>query len=509
MTTLPPPRADALAPGGQLALAVAGAQLGLDGRSYGPARALPGPAGALEGRSPEPLLGLQRGVLHGPVSAGPASGLGGPVQLALALADRQVVPQLGLWERLDQASALHAGDRPPELWPNAAKCHRIPHGRGPIVGHRTERGTWRWSGFVTCDLWSCPSCGASRARSTAATLGVAFQRHLAAADNLADVWMLTLAPPHGHLDLVGLTVDRLYAAHAAFKRSAAWKRFAERWGIASTVRVLDVTFGGRNGAHPHFHIALFPRRATTPARSYAEPTPSGASWWQRIIRDAGAVPAFAPASPAPLRASSATDRQTMLDGLAVELHGAWRAALRAAGVERAIGDEALKLTPAVDASSYFTAWGLADEVGAPTSKGASHLRLLDAATAGYANAGAAYLEWCAAVAGRQWVTGLDDLCTRYDVDVDDITAFVAELRAKRDAAAAAAGEPIVLVRPLSVAIAPWLVPAWRLVGPAALHAAMDAADAAGGDPQVALVDLLLLRLRAAGGRGSTDPPLVA
>ena len=400
-----------------------------------------------------------------------------------------MVPQLGLWERLDLAhGALCAHGGPGAFESRQAKCHRTRRKKGAVRGYRTERGAWRWGGLVQCDLWACPSCGTRRARSTAATLGVAIDRWLRRSE-YTDVWMLTLTAPHRAEDLVGVTIERLYAAHAAFLKSPQWRAFVERWSVASTVRVLDVTFGGRNGAHPHFHVALFPSHAVD------------------IAREDGML-----LSTAHKARSDRDDRARRCDEIALDLWGAWESALRGAGVTRAVAGEAVKLSPAEKARSYFTAWGLADEVGATPAKARSHLRLLDAAGAGVAGAGAAYVEWCAAVHGRQWVTGLADLRSRLSISDEDVETYVAELRVKRDAALEAAGTPVQLVRPLSIVIPELLYPAALSLGWARVTAILDGADAGGlVEPQMALVDALraeslrldMLRIRRIAGR---DPP---
>lgn len=464
------PWRDDLGPGGQLALPVAGAQIGLDGRSYAPA------APAAPERS-EPSLGPQHGVLHEPPERP------GPVQLALDLADVGRVPQLGLWDRLDHAHALLPFES------RQAKCHRTRRVKGPVNGYRTDRGSWSWSGLVRCGLYACPACGPRRARDVSAALGCAIRKHRASASH-ADVWMLTATIPHSSEDLVGATVERLYRAWSEFVRSSTWRAFSERWQLRPVVRVLDSTFGGANGAHPHFHVLLLPRGAASVTREDGEVLVSPWSSWPE------------------------DERRARLAELTAGLWPAWDAACAAAGVERARGAQAIELTPAERAAAYFVAWGLADEVGASPAKARSHLRLLDARGAGVEDAGAAYVEWVAATSGRQWVTGLTDLRRTLGISDEDCEEYVAELRVARDAAAAARGEPVQLVRPLYVAIPELLYPAALSLGWARVIALLDDADARGLPPQAALLDALraeslrldLLRTRARAGPAANAPP---
>lgn len=471
-----------LAPGGQLALL--GGQGGLDGRWYAHPEATPP-----QGGESEPSLGPQHGVLHEPP---PDS----PVQLRLDLADTEAIPQLGLWERHDTAHAAHArarGEVPPELVlpgargfaSRACKCHRTRRKRGDVAGRRSERGAWSWSGLVTCNLFTCVVCGGRRARDVSATLGVVMDRHLKAHRH-ADAWMLTPTVPHTADDLVGVTVERLYAAWSRFARSSEWRAFCERWGVVAVVRVLDAAFGGDSGAHPHFHILLLPTAAADVDLSVVDhgfiPVPSSWRHWPQAQREA------------------------RLDELALGLWGAWDAACAAAGITRSRGAHALKLSPAEHARAYFLGWGLADEVGAVSSKLKSHVRLLDAAAAGHDAAAAAYTEWCAAVDGRQWVTGLADAAKLYNVEDTDVALWLAELRARRDEAARLDGNPVRLVPALDVTIPALLYPTALKLGWATVHAILDGASEKGLPPQAALVAALLDKLHT---RTSVGPPATA
>lgn len=508
--TLPQP--PDLSPGGQLALPGAGGQLGLDGRVYGHARPLPGQisvGGPTEGRSPEPILGPNAEFCT-QCKTEPATDIGGslpagPAQLVLDLGDTTAIPQLDLFARHDlQHAAMCAELGDAGFSSNLAKCGRtrVPNRKGGVVTmYRDDRGTWRHSGVVQCDHWCCAKCGPARARSTAAALGVAIDRWLNGRRNaqggrrdrpsrlaFRDVWMLTLTLPHRLEDWPGATVEKLYAAHALFLRSPAWRSFCREWGISSAVRVLDNAHGGRNGTHPHFHIALFPSLARE--RAYpADDAPAHILGWRS------------------LRSLSKDERALACDAIATSLWGAWHDALRAAGVEYPVGAEALKLSPGEKAAGYFTAWGLADEVGATPQKARSHLRLLDAAGAGVEGAGAAFVHWYLSTQGKQWVTGLGDLRARLEITDEDIEAHAAELRAARDAAAAARGEPVVFVKPLQVEIPDALFASALSLGWASVHDVCNRADVEGVPVQLALVDALcaerrrleLLRARSRAG----------
>lgn len=165
-----------------------------------------------------------------------------------------------------------------------------------------------------------------------------------------------------------------------------------------------------------------------------------------------------------------------------------------------VAPSALQLTPGEDAARYFTAWGLESELGASPLKGRSHLRLLDAAGAGVAFAGATWQQWREAVRGRRWARGLGAALRRLGLDDAAVSAWAAakqaerdELRAERERRAAERERrPVELppvLAPLSVVV-PWYL--WGAAHVAGLEVVEQLAVAvadAGGDAQQAVIDL--------------------
>lgn len=330
-----------------------------------------------------------------------------------------------MWERLARASSALAGTE----HDRQAKCHRtriVAPGAAVTVSRGASGRVW-FGGLVRCGHMTCAACGVARARDAAAQLGLAFERHLASS-MYADAWMLTLTIPHYEHDTMAALVDALYRAAAVFFRGRAWLAFRRRHNVRATVRVLDVTFkDGTYACHPHFHVAL--------------------------LVD-GAAAGFSP-----LRGLTKTEREQWLDGYREELTEAWLDATKRAGFSprsedtaRAVG---LKLTPAERAASYFTAWGLADEVAASAAKRHTHLALLDD---GSPLALHMYRVWRTAVDGRQWVTGLADALAVVGLADDDaraaaLAAYLERQQAARARQLAADGKPVPPpVAPLTVAI---------------------------------------------------------
>lgn len=538
MTTLPQTPDTVPAPAGQLVWPVDGvaAQLGLDGRAYAPRAACsasdapPDPEGA----------GPSLGPLHGLLRADPAP----PVQLVLDLADLDAIPVLPLWERRRQAAALASRpgqgtarqtEGPQDRMAKCCNLVRREASASPTM-FRTERGAWSWSLVVRCNEWCCPSCGPRRARDTAAQLGAildSWQHNDAGGLLVPDAWMLTLTVPHelpGRPDRprtyrdadVASTVSTLYEAHALFVRSRAWRAFCRRFGISSTVRVLDAVFGGPSGAHPHFHLALLPaaaqvtgdeRRAAAIQRPDVDVDLAESEQEQAARRALGeriraararALDPDASWPDADLPQLDDDERGTVLRYLERDVREAWRDAVEDWTGARPSSTACLRLTPGDDSSRYFTAWGLSNEVTATPIKARSHLRLLDAAGAGHAAAGAAFVEWREATAGRSWVTGLGRTRRRLGLTADDVAAHAKAAQLERDnhhreLVAAHLAEPIVLVKPLSLVIPSYLWAAAAHVGFDVLERLADYADANGLPPQETLIDACLGGLRALRG----------
>lgn len=461
---------------GQLALPGSAAQLGLDGVAY--ALEIPAATNELEPRSGEPFPRSPHDVLPGPQEA-PSTGL----QLALQLDpdEWRRAPQLTLWRRLELASELMRNSE----WDRDAKCNRTRFAAASdVTVKRSESGSWSTSGVIKCGVWqTCPSCGPAKCREVASKLSVCFDRHMVNPE--ADVWMLSLTIPHHGDESAELTVDRLYAASHELLRSREWRAFVKRWGVVGRVRVLDATHGGGNGSHPHFHIALFPTAAgllTTHAWTLAAASGEAAGDLDQQIASRGHWTL--------LRACSPLVRERYLDEIKGSLVTAWERAVRAAGarIERVghFRENSVRLSPSENAAAYFTKWGLADEVGASTSKGRNHLRLLDAVGAGIKGAAYLFKQWRRAVDGHALVTGLGDVCRRLGVTDEDAHDWLKKMRERREAEALREGKPLVKVPELQLVIRAHVYAAAMRLGWESVFAFCDETATGGGDVQTML-----------------------
>jgi hypothetical protein len=379
----------------------------------------------------------------------------------------------------DQSEAHELAVKDGRCLNRCAKC-----GRTPIVEHadlplfRSERGAHRFGSVVRCDHWTCPSCGTHYARQVAAELGAGIKAWLRnnegyrAEEAPYDVWLFTTTIPHYRDDAMETTIALLYEVWARFVDSRAWREWSRRVGVRARVRAFDATFRGKNGTHPHFHVALFVDN-------------------QPGFRHAAAL-------------AHELDTKSTAFEVPPELDEAWLRACKRAGVdvrkEHAILERGLQLQGGDEAASYFVKWGLANETGATTMKRGGPLELLDAAGAGDVAAGELYRAFCLAVNGRQVVTGVRDMMRMVGISDDDVEQFRAARQAHLDAES-----PPKLVRPLELVVRRCLWRAALDVGLGVVVAEVDRADAAGEDVQAAL-DSFLFRVDRGANTTACPPP---
>jgi hypothetical protein len=371
-----------------------------------------------------------------------------------------------------------------------AKCNRVRFKTASDVElHRSERGSWSTAGTIKCNQWqTCPSCGPKKCRDVASKLSVAFDRHMAT-DAGHDVWMLSLTIPHYPDVRTEIVVDQLYAAFDTFAHSKEWRRFAKRWGVVGRVRVLDATHGAANGSHPHFHIALFADQSWIQTDHAFLLAGQDVETW--TVDDDGAPLAcgvrvmpselqrdrerFGPLKP--LRACSQDVRRKHLDEIKGPLVDAWVDAVRASGarIERLTEfvRKGVELTPSENAASYFTKWGLADEVGASASKTRNHLRLLDAVAAGVKGAAYQWKQWRRAVHQHPLVSGLSAIVRRLAVTDAMARDWLDEQRRRREAEMERDGTPIVKVPELRLTVRSYVYSAAMALGWPAVFAFVD------------------------------------
>lgn len=114
-----------------------------------------------------------------------------------------------------------------------------------------------------------------------------------AADRWASVGnsvvMLTLTQQHTAEDALEDTLDRVLLGWGDLQRHRAWKALKRRLGVAGYVRAVEVTWGWRNGWHPHGHVLLFVEGTLTEGEVQAL---EGEAFdqWQSVVMKRGGRP---------------------------------------------------------------------------------------------------------------------------------------------------------------------------------------------------------------------------
>lgn len=125
---------------------------------------------------------------------------------------------------------------------------------------------YHYKGLQTCgSVWVCPICSARVSRKRQQELKAALD---SARSQGLRVFMLTLTAPHTIADDIGPLLAKLTTARRLLRNRKVWKRLASSWGLAGSVRDLEVMHGA-NGWHVHFHELLFVT-GDVPDSDYAE-----------------------------------------------------------------------------------------------------------------------------------------------------------------------------------------------------------------------------------------------
>jgi hypothetical protein len=143
----------------------------------------------------------------------------------------------------------------PHDFHRTAKCNWITVAGGVAVHVSREHSSGFYSGLMKCgSVWACPTCAAKvqerRREEIAKAIAWAYENGLQPV-------MVTLTFPHYQWDkLSDLMAQQADALHR-LRAGAPWKRFKESVGYHGLIRSLELTYGERNGWHPHTHELWF------------------------------------------------------------------------------------------------------------------------------------------------------------------------------------------------------------------------------------------------------------
>ncbi len=136
-------------------------------------------------------------------------------------------------------------------------CLRFPRGGvSEIQIHQSDTsGLAYYSGLQTCGLGGvCPACGSKIAEHNCREIQAAL-----------DVWrgrggvpaLLTLTMPHYRSQRLSDNLSAMLAAYRALLGNGSYRLLRKHATLDHSIRVPEITYGPRNGFHPHLHILGF------------------------------------------------------------------------------------------------------------------------------------------------------------------------------------------------------------------------------------------------------------
>lgn len=245
------------------------------------------------------------------------------------------------------------------------------------VIHNFKAHKARFTNLQTCgSVWDCPCCSnaISEKRRVELNTLLAYARK----KGLFPI-MLTLTTRHGKEDSLKSLLERLKKAKRSLVRHWTYKTLKPQ--IVGSVTATEVTGGGFNGWHPHFHIILL------------------------------------------IKADTETEAVTLIE----KLRNPWLVSLKAEGLEGS--EAAFQVQSAKAAGNYITKWGVAEELALGNKKkgrtGRTPFQLLADYSDDDNKAGFLFQEYSKAFKGKRqlvWSDGLKDLAKINEKSDDEIAA---------------------------------------------------------------------------------------
>ncbi|WOA61101.1 protein rep [Bacillus mycoides] len=136
-----------------------------------------------------------------------------------------------------------------------SKCLRMMSNKSEVeVWEHQKTKKAFYGGLLVCgSVWNCPVCAAKISERRRKELQRAFDIHKSKSGYIA---LLTLTFSHNKVDRLKETLDKFGKATQKFMSGRAYNNIRDELGLIGRIRVFEVTYG-KNGFHPHVHIALF------------------------------------------------------------------------------------------------------------------------------------------------------------------------------------------------------------------------------------------------------------
>ena len=136
-------------------------------------------------------------------------------------------------------------------------CQRlpVPDAGAVSVVVSPETGNAAMRGLVTCaSVWSCPVCSGKIALGRRDEVRQALEGHLATGSVAISI---TYTLRHGASHQCGELVRGLGESLRRYRANRTVGDLRKRYGFIGQIRALEVTYGDRNGWHPHVHEVWF------------------------------------------------------------------------------------------------------------------------------------------------------------------------------------------------------------------------------------------------------------
>ncbi|MEV0938721.1 protein rep, partial [Streptomyces phaeochromogenes] len=168
--------------------------------------------------------------------------------------------------------------------PRVQKCGLVTNGNegngsAAIV---VNEGHASWSGYCSCgSIWACPVCAAKIRLVRADEIARAVAKHMI--EDGGTAWMVTLTARHKKYHDLAPVLDAVANGWRRLMSGKAWagdKKTGllgekDKLGIRGYIRSLEVTWGHRNGFHPHLHVVVLMNNETTEELAYMM-----GRWWK-------------------------------------------------------------------------------------------------------------------------------------------------------------------------------------------------------------------------------------
>lgn len=136
-------------------------------------------------------------------------------------------------------------------------CQRlpIPLKETVVVAQSPATGAAAFRNLVSCgSVWTCPVCASKIAGVRRDEVREALEKHLGE-DRVAV--SITLTVRHGVSHSAARLLSAMGGALKRFRANRSVRDIREAYGFRGQIRALEVTYGEKNGWHPHFHEVWF------------------------------------------------------------------------------------------------------------------------------------------------------------------------------------------------------------------------------------------------------------